>query len=115
MSDMHIKIGMLPMISWMNGIATGVVLLIGLGIALAMFFLIRIATSDSDRHKELREFVETLFGTPAHLRPENGSDAPGQTAAAKEHTEAFTEPCPGCSELVTEIHTACPSCGLRLQ
>ncbi|MBB3112674.1 hypothetical protein FHS18_004775 [Paenibacillus phyllosphaerae] len=110
-------IGMLPLMSWMSGLATGIALLIGCGIVAAMFMIIRLSTSDSDKHKELREFVETLFGTPAHLRPDAAKTAESETAAASVSAsrEAFTEPCPACAHHVTERDVDCPSCGLRLQ
>ncbi|TYP70692.1 hypothetical protein [Paenibacillus methanolicus] len=110
----------LPLAGWISGLATGGVLLLALGLVGAMFAIIRITTSDSDKHREIRDFVETLFGTPAHLRP--GSGAAEETAAGKEERpapaangHAYSEPCPGCGETVTQAHADCPSCGLRLQ
>lgn len=113
------NLGPLPLIGWMSGLATGGVLLLALGLVGAMFAIIRITTSDSDKHQQIRDFVETLFGTPAHLRP--GSGAAEETAAGKEERlapsggPAYSEPCPGCGDTVTQLHADCPSCGLRLQ
>ncbi|MFB9325841.1 hypothetical protein ACFFSY_07860 [Paenibacillus aurantiacus] len=114
------SVGPLPLIGWMSGLATGGVLLLALGLVGAMFAIIRITTSDSDKHQEIRDFVETLFGTPAHLRP--GGGAAEETAAGKEEhpaaapgIAAYSEPCPGCGKTVTQLHADCPSCGLRLQ
>jgi hypothetical protein len=78
---------------------------------------IRIASDDSDRYKELKEMVETIFGTPAHLRP-HLDDNPAKNGPKSERSSAasaaFSEPCPACSETVTERDSICPSCGLQL-
>ncbi|MFC4098638.1 hypothetical protein [Paenibacillus xanthanilyticus] len=115
------SLGPLPLAGWMSSFATGGVLLLALGLVGAMFAIIRITTSDSEKHREIRDFVETLFGTPAHLRP--GGGAPEETAAGKEERAssaapngpAYSEPCPGCGDTVTQAHADCPGCGLRLQ
>lgn len=107
-------------INWYSTGATALVLFIALAIVGAMFFMIKLTNDDSEKYKELKEMVETLFGTPAHLRPSpppadsdavNGKEAAAQSAAAQ---ESFAEPCPACGETVTELHKECPSCGLRL-
>ncbi|HUC93789.1 MAG TPA: hypothetical protein VMS09_17535 [Paenibacillus sp.] len=100
--------------------ATAVVLLIAAGIVGAMIAVIRAVADDSGKHSHLKQFVETLFETPAHLRPGGGSvkaeeperDADGRPAAAA--GERFSEPCPACGETVTHEDANCPSCGLRL-
>ncbi|MFC4775965.1 hypothetical protein ACFO9Q_04120 [Paenibacillus sp. GCM10023252] len=107
-----------PMISWLNVGATIFVLLMTALLLGSMYMFIRISTDDSGKHSQLREMVETLFGTPAHLRPGSAESAAaeGSTEGLKRASgEPFREPCPACSEIVTEEHAECPSCGLRLQ
>jgi hypothetical protein len=59
----------------MSGVATGIVLLFAAALIGAMVFMIRLTTGDSGKHKELKEFVEALLGTPSHLRGgDSGTD-----------------------------------------
>ncbi|MBD2872895.1 hypothetical protein [Paenibacillus arenilitoris] len=107
-----------PLVAWFDVAATAVVLLAAGTLLGVMFLFVRIASDDSDRYKELKEVVETLFGTPAHLR-RNPDDRPDSAtarseAAASSGVAPFSEPCPACGETVTERHPECPSCGLRL-
>ncbi|CAM4094221.1 zinc ribbon domain-containing protein [Paenibacillus alkaliterrae] len=109
----------LPLVTWLDIGATAIVLAIAGALLGGMFLFVRIASDDSDRYKELKEIVETLFGTPAHLlqQPEGsaGDDsAKSGTAAAAATVSPFSEPCPACGETVTERDSFCPSCGLRL-
>ncbi|WP_127530897.1 hypothetical protein [Paenibacillus kobensis] len=106
-------------INWYSTGATVFVLLLAFALVGAMFLFVKLTTDDSDRFKELKEMVETIFGTPAHLRssppPDKSADGLKETAAQSAAAlEAFAEPCPACSETVTEQHQNCPSCGLRL-
>lgn len=107
-----------PFFTWFDVGATAIVLVIAALLLGGMFMFVRIASDDSDRYKELKEMVETLFGTPAHLRQQPEA-AEGEEAAASPASTAtiipFSEPCPACGETVTEQHTVCPSCELRLR
>lgn len=104
--------------SWFGFGATAIVLLLALLVLAAMVMFIRIASSSEDKHKEIREMVETLFGTPAHLRassPEDAASSGSGSASPLKPSAPFTEPCPACGETVTERDAYCPSCDLRLQ
>lgn len=105
---------MVTFVSLLDIGATAIVLLCAGLLLGAMFLFIRISTDDSDKFKDLKDMVEALFSTPAHLRP-------SETAASKEEAPiapsvklAFSEPCPACEQTVTEQDAECPSCGLRL-
>ncbi|QYR21322.1 hypothetical protein KZ483_27225 [Paenibacillus sp. sptzw28] len=111
---MNLRNGMLPLVSVMSGIATGIVLLFATTLIGAMVFIIRLTTQDSGKHKELREFVEALFGTPSHLRPSDAGADEHKSERPVRADEPFSEPCPACGETVTHEHAECPSCGLRL-
>ncbi|MFC0393757.1 hypothetical protein [Paenibacillus mendelii] len=107
-------------IDWMSSLASVLVLLLVGSLVGAMIFIIKLTTDtdDSDKHKQLREFVEALFGTPAHLRQgssgnEDADVDKGRSSAAK--ADPFNEPCPACNTTVTHEDLDCPSCGLRLQ
>src|SRR3569832_2336400 len=93
--------------------ATAFVLFLAFALVGAMFLLIKLSTDESDKYKDLKEMVETLFGTPAHLRSSNANtkeDASKESAVQSAATmEAFAEPCPACGETVTEQHRDCPS------
>jgi hypothetical protein len=109
------------LLSWFDIGATAIVLIIA-GVLLAgMFMFVRIASDDSDKYKDLKEMVETIFGTPAHLRPSSNdaSVSPKGKSFARDiaapNLAPFSEPCPACSETVTERDSSCPSCGLQLQ
>ncbi|EFM10361.1 hypothetical protein PaecuDRAFT_2797 [Paenibacillus curdlanolyticus YK9] len=109
---------MIMSINWYSAGATAFVLFLAFALLGAMFLIVKLSTDDSDKFKDLKEMVETIFGTPAHLRSGNANaqedaskDSAAQSAAA---LEAFSEPCPACGETVTEQHRDCPSCGLRL-
>ncbi|MGO4547682.1 hypothetical protein AB4Z29_23105 [Paenibacillus sp. 2TAB23] len=119
MLSSHSFLASLPpvLLTWLDvGMGT-IVLLIAGGFLAGMFMFIRIASDDSDKYKDLKEMVETIFGTPAHLRPSvddadknrHDPDKLGSAAAPP-----FSEPCPACSETVTEQDATCPSCGLQL-
>jgi hypothetical protein len=104
-------------ISWMDVAGTTIVLVFAGSIVGAMGWVIRISTDDSGRHAELKAFMETLFETPAHLRPGSGTDSNTPAQAGNHtnpHTQPFEDTCPACSEPVTQNDTFCPSCGLRL-
>ena len=64
------------MCSMMNFAATSIVLLIAAALIGAMIVMIRLMTTsdESGKHKQLKEFVEALFGTPAHLQPGSGRE-----------------------------------------
>jgi hypothetical protein len=104
--------------TWFDLGATAIVLIVAGTLLAGMFMFIRIASDDSDRYKVLKEMVETLFGTPAHLKqqPEEGSakDKANSEKSEAPAIAAFSEPCPACSEKVTERDPVCPSCGLQL-
>jgi len=111
-------------IGWMDVAGTAIVLLVAGGIVGAMVWMIRISTDDSGKHAELQAFMQTLFETPAHLRPgspaDSGSGDPSAAHSAESdlairHSHPFEEHCPACSEPVTHEHASCPSCELRLQ
>ncbi|WP_028612730.1 hypothetical protein [Paenibacillus harenae] len=109
----------MPFMSWFDAGATAIVLLVAGALLGGMFMFVRIATDDSDRYKELKEIVETLFGTPAHLKrqpEENAGSTPAksQSAASSGTVSPFSEPCPACGITVTERDSDCPACGLRL-
>lgn len=102
--------------NWIDIGATTFVLLLAGALIGAMFLIIRVASGDSESSKTVRDMVETLFGTPAHLR--SGTDPSAEPATAKPQAGAasvpFKEPCPACGESVTEQDAVCPSCDLRL-
>lgn len=101
--------------NWFDIGATTLVLLLAAALIGAMFMIIRVATGDSEGSKTVRDMVETLFGTPAHLR--SGADQTPETAAAQlppASLAPFSEPCPACGHAVTEQDIVCPSCELRL-
>jgi len=112
---------------WASGFATVVVLLLAFGLVGAMFLIIRVMTTDADedapdKYKQLRDFVQALFGAAALRADESsspsadGSPAAGQKVApGASRVESFQEPCPACEEMTTQDDTSCPSCGLRLQ
>lgn len=113
--SMHVPL----LFSWFGFGATAIVLLVALLLLAGMIFFIRIASSGEDKHAEIREMVETLFGTPAHLRPTRQNDAspPSSSSASASLSKSaapFSEPCPACGETVTENDAHCPSCDLRL-
>ncbi|MDQ0114667.1 hypothetical protein [Paenibacillus harenae] len=115
LTAMHIQL----MFSWLGFGATAIVLLVALLLLAGMIFFIRIASSGEDKHAEIREMVETLFGTPAHLRPtQPGAASPPSSSSApsslSKSAAPFSEPCPACGETVTENDAHCPSCDLRL-
>lgn len=111
----------MPLNVWFDIGATSVVLLLAAVLLGIMILFIRAASDDSDRYKMLREMVETIFGTPAHLRDGSGQDnnnvklqESDSPADASKRPPAFREPCPACGTEVTEKDAACPSCELRL-
>ena len=104
--------------TWFDAGATAIVLIAAGALLAGMFLFVKIASDDSDRYKELKEMVETLFGTPAHLRQQSGDPSGKDEAISKDgqpaSTAPFSEPCPACGETVTERDSICPSCGLQL-
>ncbi|PWV90646.1 hypothetical protein DFQ01_14029 [Paenibacillus cellulosilyticus] len=106
-------------INWFSVGATSLVLLLTCGLLGAMFLIIKLSSDDSGKYKVIKDMVETLFETPAHLRssPAAKSEADNKEAAAQSAAalEPFVEACPACGDTVTESHKECPSCGLRLQ
>ncbi|MGO4370338.1 hypothetical protein [Paenibacillus sp. 2TAB19] len=104
--------------SWFGFGATAIVLLVAFLLLAGMIFFIRIASSGEDKHAEIREMVETLFGTPAHLRAAPPSDASTSASSSPspltKPAASFSEPCPACGETVTQNDVHCPSCDLRL-
>ena len=108
-----------PFVTWFDVGATAIVLAAAGALLGGMFLFVRAASDDSGKYKELKEIVETLFATPAHLRPGDDADRGGAAGAAEAGSPArssapFSEPCPACGETVTERDAACPSCDLRL-
>ncbi|GKU77961.1 zinc ribbon domain-containing protein [Paenibacillus sp. L3-i20] len=112
---------------WIDIGATAFVLLLAIILVGAMFLFIRVSTDDSDKYKVIREMVETIFGTPAHLRagqdpnPDDASASQSGSSGAKSGTSSnvqqlqpFREQCPACGEEVTEQDINCPACELRL-
>lgn len=84
-----------------------------------MVLFIRVSTGDSEKYKDIREMIETMFGTPAHLRPDSNSESDRRkdeaaASTASRDSQPFSEPCPACGYSVTEQHADCPSCELRL-
>ncbi|WP_214626171.1 zinc ribbon domain-containing protein [Paenibacillus agaridevorans] len=105
--------------NWSDIAATTFVLLIAGALILAMFYIVRVASGESEGSKTIRDMVETLFGTPAHLRggddSASGEGSSGGSRLAGASTQLpFREPCPACGEEVTEENVNCPSCELRL-
>ncbi|OUS67730.1 hypothetical protein B1748_35755 [Paenibacillus sp. MY03] len=105
--------------NWADIAATTFVLLIAGTLILAMFYIVRVASGESEGSKTIRDMVETLFGTPAHLRggddSASGEGSSGGSRLAGASTQLpFREPCPACGEEVTENDVNCPSCELRL-
>jgi|GEM_PF-1638687 len=87
-------------INWYSAGATAFVLLLAFVLVGAMLLFVKLTTDDSDRFKELKEMVETIFGTPAHLRSSSPDpdktegglpEGAAQSAAA---LEPFSEPVP---------------------
>ncbi|MUT65991.1 hypothetical protein [Paenibacillus sp. NEAU-GSW1] len=108
-----------PLISANTVNITGTLIAVTICILLlvAMFLFIRVSTDESEKYKDLKEMIETLFGTPAHLRPDtelNRRNDEAAAAAAPRDASPFSEPCPACGHTVSEQHAECPSCGLRL-
>lgn len=105
------------LLTWLDvGMGT-VVLLIAGGFLAGMFMFVRIASDDSGKYKDIKEMVETIFGTPAHLRPSADETSKNRHDPNKLGAAAalpFSEPCPACSVTVTEQDETCPSCGLQL-
>jgi|GEM_PF-1193934 len=105
-------------VSGFGAAATAVVLLLAGGLVAGMVLAIRAVADDSGKYSELKDFVEALMGTPKHLQPGRDEPAARREPQAEDTggaREAFSEPCPGCGEPVTERHRECPSCGLRVQ
>ncbi|MHA6482318.1 zinc ribbon domain-containing protein [Paenibacillus sp. strain BS8-2] len=102
--------------NWIDIGATTLVLLLAGALISAMFLIIRVASGDSDSSKTVRDMVETLFGTPAHLRSgtDNSDEPSAAQATNKSSSASFSEPCPACGDTVTERDVVCPSCELRL-
>ncbi|MCR2804217.1 hypothetical protein [Paenibacillus soyae] len=109
-----------PLNAWVDIGATTLVLLLAAALIGVMFLFIRAASSDNEESRMLRDIVETIFGTPAHLR---AGGSPNESTPASSHNDAssaskppaaFREPCPGCGAEVTEQDANCPSCELRL-
>jgi len=112
---------------WASGLATVVVLLLAFGLVGAMFLVIRVMTMDADedapdKYKQLRDFVQALFGAAALRVDESASPAADASPAAGQkeapgaiRSESFQEPCPACEEMTNQDDKSCPSCGLRLQ
>lgn len=106
--------------AWVDIGATALVLLLAAALLGVMFLFIRAASDDSGESRMLREIVETIFGTPAHLRPgdipngTNPSSSGDQSSSVGKPPAAFREPCPACGTEVTEQDANCPSCELRL-
>jgi hypothetical protein len=100
--------------NWIDIVATTFVLLLAGALIGAMFLIIRVASGESESSGTVRDMVETLFGTPSHLR--SGTDTQADAAAPKPASGAspFREPCPACGQSVTERDAVCPSCELRL-
>jgi hypothetical protein len=105
---------------WIDIGATSVVLLLAAALLGIMFLFIRAASDDSGKYNMLREMVETIFATPAHLRSGSVQSAAdnslesGKPDGRVKHRNAFQEPCPACGTEVTEQDAICPSCELRL-
>lgn len=106
-----------PFVTWFDIGATAIVLAAAGALLGGMFLFVRAASDDSGKYKELKEIVETLFATPAHLRPGDDADrgsAAGAGSPARTASAPYTEPCPACGATVTERDSSCPSCDLRL-
>ncbi|MBH5318690.1 zinc ribbon domain-containing protein [Paenibacillus sp. GSMTC-2017] len=108
-----------PLNAWVDVGATTFVLLLAVILVGAMFLFIRVSTDDSDKYKQFRDVVETIFGTPAHLRPGQDPGSKSESSSTSEAVTAsklqtFQEPCPACGEEVTERDIVCPACELRL-
>ncbi|GGD86764.1 hypothetical protein [Paenibacillus nasutitermitis] len=107
--------GFFPLVSLMGSIATGIVLLVVGAMVGGMVFIIRLMSDDSDKFKEVKAYMETIFGTPAHLR-----SSEDETAQEKDDgmpallQKPFSDLCPACEEPVTHENAQCPACGLRL-
>ncbi|CAH1217800.1 hypothetical protein PAECIP111893_04310 [Paenibacillus plantiphilus] len=111
--------GMYPLMSLMSGLASVIVLLFAVALVGAMIYIIRLTTDDSDKHSQLKAFVEALFNSPNHLHQQGSDDNEKDASAQAKQLHAlsktpFSEPCPACLETVTHEHAECPSCGLRL-
>lgn len=101
------------------GVIVYIVILLGvIGLLYMMYVIIRLSYDDdpenAGRNSQLKEMVQTLFGTPAFLRQSEQSATDEEAAASSADLQPFTESCPACGEQVTEKHPTCPSCGLRL-
>lgn len=101
--------------NWIDIGATTLVLLLAGTLIGAMFMIVRVAAGESEGSQTVRDMVETLFGTPAHLR--SGTDQSSESTASRLPSGSlapFSEPCPACGQAVTEQDIICPSCELRL-
>ncbi|MBB6674476.1 hypothetical protein [Cohnella nanjingensis] len=120
--------------SWVNVIGYGLSIALLAALLGCMFLMVRVLSGDAGKYPELKEMVEALFGTPAHLRPGPGAapdvsaagdgpmqdrphgDPPVRSDGDEEMTPAvYDETCPACQSPVTHRHVFCPSCDLRLQ
>lgn len=104
----------LPLMSTMDIVGYSIVGVIAAAILITMFLLIKATTDQSDKHSYMKEIVEALFGTPAHLRQGQPEEKKTDAASAAHPTEAFEEECPACQAKVTHQDADCPACGLRL-
>jgi hypothetical protein len=98
-----------------NIIGYSVVAIVIGGILGAMVMVIKMTTDDTGKQGYLKEMVEALFGTPAHLRPPSPEEKKEAIAPHSGNPfEAFTEACPACDTAVTHMDKICPSCDLKL-
>lgn len=108
-----------PLLSTVSIWGYGIVIIVAALIVGAMVFVIKASSGSDEQAGQIKEMIEALFGTPAHLRPggngANGEAGSGADEAAASRTyEPFEDVCPACEAVVTHEHRNCPSCGLRL-
>ena len=100
-----------------NWIGTTLSIAVVVIILIIFFIIIKATTDDSDKHSEIKKYVEALFGGSPQAsdkqKEEEETRAREAERVAKE-LGPFEDTCPACHTLVTDRHIDCPSCGLRL-
>jgi hypothetical protein len=100
-------------VSWVGTtISIGIVAMI----LLIFFMVIKMSTDDSEKHSEIRKYIEALFGGQSSNAKEEENEETKRQAAERLAKEIgpFEDACPACQTPVTHQNIDCPSCGLRL-
>lgn len=100
-------------VSW---VGTTITIVVAAIILLIFFMVIKMSTDDSEKHSEVRKYMEALFGGLSSNSKDEGNEEAKRQAAERLAKEMgpFEDTCPACQTAVTHQHIDCPSCGLRL-